>query len=369
MTDDVSTRPSEPTGTPVGHTAPLQPSTATDGNGVGPSDGPRDGAGPGDGEADVLKRGFTWSVWLAENGIFVFTLVLITAAAIFVDGFLSVENFVSVFHRSATIGIVAVGMTFVVISGNYLDLSVVAQVATAGVVLMAFSPVYGIPAAMGIALALAFVYGLINGVAVGYFKANAVIVTLATTSIGVGLLRFLSGGTIFFGANDTLIYTFGRTRVGIIPLSALLFIAVTLAFAFLLTRTNFGFLIRSFGSSKSVTRLAGAQTGRVVVGAFLASAFGAMLAGFVQAAFVNQAVSSMAEGYEFRALAAIIIGGTSVFGGRGSVLRTFLGVIFVSVLANVLVLLGTPFPWQQVALGAMILLAVSVDALARKAGA
>ena len=133
-----------------------------------------------------------------------------------------------------------------------------------------------------------------------------------------------------------------------------------------MTRTNFGFVVRSFGSNKEATRLSGVNTPLVVIGAFVITAISAMLAGFVLAAFSNTAVSTMSDGYDFRALAAIIIGGTSVFGGKGSVLRTLLGVIFVSVLTNILVLSGIGFGLQQMAIGALIVLAVSVDALARK---
>lgn len=142
---------------------------------------------------------------------------------------------------------------------------------------------------------------------------------------------------------------------------------VTLVLWFVLTRTTFGFAVRAYGSNKSATRLAGVNTTAVVVGAFVITALAAMVAGFVLAAFSNTAVSSMSDGYEFRALAAIIIGGTSVFGGKGSVLRTLLGVIFVSVLTNILVLSGIGFGFQQMAIGALIVLAVSVDALARRA--
>ena len=125
-------------------------------------------------------------------------------------------------------------------------------------------------------------------------------------------------------------------------------------------------MVRSFGSNKEATRLSGVNTPLVVIGAFVITAISAMLAGFVLAAFSNTAVSTMSDGYDFRALAAIIIGGTSVFGGKGSVLRTLLGVIFVSVLTNILVLSGIGFGLQQMAIGALIVLAVSVDALARK---
>lgn len=307
--------------------------------------------------------------WMAENGIFVFTAVLIVVAAIFVDGFASLVNITDVFNRAAPIGIVAAGMTFVVISANYLDLSVVAQVATAAVVLIAVSNSVGLLPAIGIAVLIALVYGFVNGVAVGVFKANAVIVTLATTFIGIGILRWLSGGSIYFGGEDSLIRAFGTTKLGPFPLSMLVFVLVALALSYVLTRTTFGFVIKAFGSNPDATRLAGINTAWVVIGAFMLSAFGAMLGGFVLAAFSNTAVSSMSDGFDFEALAAIVIGGTSVFGGKGSVLRTLLGVIFVSVLTNILVLSGLGFGVQQMAIGALIVAAVSLDALARKAAA
>ncbi|MDC3002237.1 ABC transporter permease [Actinomycetota bacterium] len=304
--------------------------------------------------------------WMSQNGIFIFTAILILFALIFVDGFGSLMNITDVFHRAAPIGIVAVGMTFVVISGNYLDLSVVAQVATAGVILIAVSNNYGLFPAILAALAAAMLFALVNGTAVGIFKANAVIVTLATTFIGLGLLRLFSGGSIFFGPPDGPIRTFGLGKIGPIPYSAIVLIIMTIVLGLLLNRTNFGFLVRSFGVNESATRLGGSNTALVIIGAFLVTAVAAMIAGFVLAAFSNTAVSNDGVGYEFRALAAIIVGGTSVFGGRGSVYRTFLGVIFVSVLTNILVLSGISFGYQQVALGLLIVLAVSLDALARK---
>ena len=306
--------------------------------------------------------------WMAENGIFIFTALLILGAAVFVDGFASLVNITDVFHRAAPIGIVAVGMTFVVISGNYPDLSVVAQVATSAVIFLAVSNVYGVPIAMFAALLAAIAYALVNGIAVGYFKANAVIVTLSTTYIGVGVLRYFSGGSIFFGPEDGPIRAFGTAKLGPVPYSALVLILVTLILAFVLSRTNFGFLVRSFGVNESATRLGGVNTGFVIVGAFFVTALAAMVAGWVLAAFSNTAVSSMSTGYDFQALAAIIVGGTSVFGGKGSVLRTLLGVVFVSVLTNILVLSNITFGYQQVALGILIVVAVTIDALSRKVG-
>lgn len=304
--------------------------------------------------------------WASERGIFFFTAALIAFGAIFIHGFASVINITDVFHRAAPIGIVAVGMTFVVISGNYLDLSVVAQVATGAVVLIAVSNTHGMALAVLAMIAIAIVYGVINGVAVGYFKANAVIVTLSTTYIGLGTLRWLSGGSIFFGPQDGPIKAIGQVKILGMPLSAVILVVMALVLAFVLTRTSFGFQIRAFGSNPEATRLAGVNTPRLVVGAFLLTAFAAAVAGFVLAAFSNTAVSTMAQGFDFGALAAIIIGGTSVFGGKGSILRTLLGVIFVSVLTNILVLSNVGYGWQQTAIGVLIAGAVSLDTLARR---
>lgn len=320
-----------------------------------------------DHEPGIEKPGFNLLVLMADQGIFVFTTVLVLFAAVFVDGFREVENITDVFHRAAPVGIVAVGMTFVVISANYLDLSVVAQVATSAVILISVSNDHNIPLAMFLAFLVAIVYGVINGVAVGIFKANAVIVTLSTTFIGLGILRWASGGSIYFGTEDSLIRDFGTTEVGPFPLSMLVLIVTAFLLQFVLNRTTFGFMVKSYGSNPDATRLAGVNTSWVVIGAFLLSALGAMLAGFVLGAFSNTAVSTMSDGYDFEALAAIIVGGTSVFGGKGSILRTLLGVVFVSVLTNIMVLSGLGFGYQQMAIGGIIVFAVSVDALARRA--
>ncbi len=338
--------------------APQADTTSTDLTSTAPSVAPATG---------IEGRNVNALEWLADRGIFVFTTVLILLAAVLVDGFASLDNITDVFTRAAPIGIVAVGMTFVVISANYLDLSVVAQVATAAVVLIGVSNETNIPVAMGLALLIALIYGLVNGVAVGVFKANAVIVTLSTTFIGLGLLRWASGGSIYFGPEDGPIRSFGTTEIGPFPLSMIALVVIAFALNFVLHRTTFGFMVKSFGSNPQATRLAGVNTAWIVIGAFTLSGLGAMIGGFVLAAFSNTAVSAMSDGFDFEALAAIIVGGTSVFGGRGSVLRTLLGVVFVSVLTNIMVLSGLGFGFQQMAIGALIVLAVSIDALARKA--
>jgi len=179
------------------------------------------------GEVGIKRNKFNLLVWISERGVFVFTALLILFGVFFVNGFASLVNITDVFYRAAPIGIVAVGMTFVVISANYLDLSVVAQVATAAVILIGVSNDYGLPLAFAVALFVAVLYGVVNGIAVGVFKANAVIVTLSTTFIGLGILRWLSGGSIFFGPEDGPIRAFGQAKIGSVPLSAIVLLIIT----------------------------------------------------------------------------------------------------------------------------------------------
>jgi ribose transport system permease protein len=305
--------------------------------------------------------------FVADKGIFVITALVVVVAAIGVDGFLTVPNVVDVFHRASAIGIVAVGMTFVVISANYIDLSVVAQVATSGVILMALSPA-GPLVGMLAGLAVSLLIGLVNGLAVGLLRANAVIVTLGTNGVALGLLSLFSKGTIFYGDPHGPVATFGSARLGPVPAAAIVLIVVAIIAQFVLAKTSFGFTIRSVGSNREASRLVGVRAGGVVVGAFLVTAVCSAISGWVLASFSNTAVSTMSDGYDFSALAAVIVGGNSLFGGRGSVVRTLVGVIFIAVVGNILVLVGFSYEWQQLVTGVIIVIAVAADAVTKKAG-
>ena len=305
--------------------------------------------------------------FVSDKGIFLFTGLVILAALVLVNGFASTANVVDVFHRASSIGIVAIGMTFVVISANYIDLSVVAQVSAAGVSLMAFNSLGVIPA-MAIGIGFCLIFGLVNGFAVGILRANAVVVTLGTTGIGLGLLALVTKGTIFYGDPNGATAAFGAFRIGPVPSSALVLALVAIVAGVLLGKSSFGFTLRSIGSNREAARLVGVRSGLYVIGAFLATSVCSAIAGFVLASYSNTAVATMAAGFDFSALAAVIVGGNSLFGGKGSILRTLIGVIFIAVISNVLVLLGFTYEWQQFVTGTIIVIAVASDALSRKAG-
>ncbi len=304
---------------------------------------------------------------VTDKGIFAITILLVAVAVVSVQGFATLPNVVTVLHSTAAIGVVAVGMTFVVISANYIDLSVVGQVATAGVAVMAlsqFGPAVGILAGLGLCL----VFGFVNGLAIGVLRANAVVVTLGTNGIGIGLLLLVTKGHIYYGSATAAVATFGAAAIGPIPLAAIVLLVVVIIAQFVLTKTTFGFSVRSIGSNREAARLAGVHNSWIVIGAFLTSSICCAISGFILASFSNTAVATMSSGYDFSSLAAVIVGGTSLFGGRGSIIRTLVGVIFIAVVGNFLVLVGFSYEWQRFVTGVIIVVAVAVDALSKKVG-
>ncbi len=174
-----------------------------------------------------------WLTWAAENGIFVFTAILVVFAVVFIDGFASLINIADVLHRAAPLGIVAVGMTFVVISGNYLDLSVVAQIATSAVIFVAVSNEYNIPVAMLAALVAALFYGVVNGVAVGISKQTPSSLRCQRPTSGSDSCGS-SPGINLFGPPDGPIATFGSSKIGPVPYSAIVLVIMAILLQILL---------------------------------------------------------------------------------------------------------------------------------------
>lgn len=302
---------------------------------------------------------------MGEYGIFAVTAALVLVAALSVNGFATTSNVVDIFHRAAPVGIVAIGMTFVVISANYIDLSVVAQVAIAGVMLLSVGNL-GMGMVLGVAICV--LVGIVNGIAVGALRANAVVVTLATGGISLGLLSYLTNGAIYYGEVGGLVNKFGTTHIGFLPLVAGSLIVMAVIGWFLLSRTVFGFSLKSLGSNRAAARFSGVRGGLTVTGAFVVSSLCCVVAGWALTSISNTSVATMSTGFDFSALAAVIVGGNSLFGGKGSIQRTLIGVIFIAIVSNILVLLGLSFAWQQLVTGTIIVAAVALDALTRKVG-
>ena len=323
------------------------------------SPAPGGGKTPSRGRADMAGR-------LTEWGIIVALIIMVVVSIAAVHGFTEEHNIQTILWNAAFLGAVAIGMTFVVISANYIDLSVVAQIAVAGVIVTTMEP-HSLILGMILATLACLVFAAVNGFAVGVMKVNGVVVTLAVEYMGLGLLEYITNSAQYNGTSNWM-KSFGSDTGGPIPDVFFVFVVAALIAQFVLTRTTIGFSLRSVGSNREAAKLAGVRPGRAVMFAFVMCSLGCALAGILLAAFNNNALPTLGSGYDFDSLAAVIIGGTTFLGGRGSVVRTVIGVLFLEVLLNILVLIGLSYEMQQLIEGLVIVVAVAVDALMRRRG-
>ncbi len=274
--------------------------------------------------------------------------------------FASVENLVNVALSIAVIGILAVGMTFIILTGG-IDLSIGSVPALAGVVAAIVTQhteiaSLGFAAALGIGLAS----GAFNGVTIAYFRVPPFVVTLAVLTIARGLAFIFSGGRSI----GNLPESFGRLGKLVflgIPFSVWLMI---LAFAlgwFLLRHTTFGRYVYAVGGNAEAAFLAGVKTKAVLFQVYVLNGFLVGLAAIVLASRLGAGVPNAGLQYELDVIAAVVVGGTSLSGGRGSVISTLFGAIFIGVLNNGLNLVGVDTYVQKIILGVVILLAVLAD--------
>jgi ribose/xylose/arabinose/galactoside ABC-type transport system permease subunit len=307
------------------------------------------------------SRGFTLSVYalplslLAVAGIF----------AILNPAFVSVDNIVGIVHRMATVGIMAVGMTFVIMTGG-IDLSVGPVLAIAGLVtFFALQDGASVVVAVLGGVGTGAIVGAVNGVAIAVFRLPAIIVTLGMLSIVRGSALIL-GGPILHQLRGGLAYSFiGTGFVLGIPFSIWLFAAVVVAMVLLQTRTIFGLQVAAIGDNERAAFLSGRSVRLVKVATYVICGSTAALAGVIQSSQVYTASATFGEfGTELDVIAAVVLGGTSLQGGKGSVLQTVVGVLFLGVISSGLNILNVPVDIQLIAKGAIIVAALSFSARA-----
>jgi len=295
-------------------------------------------------------------------------LSLIVVAAIFTvlkPAFISLDNVVGIVHRMATTGIMAEGMTFVIMTGG-IDLSVGPVLAIAGLVSF-FSLQSGAPVIVAVlaGVGTGTAVGAINGAAVAIFKLPAIIVTLAMLSIVRGT-ALIVGGPILHQLHGGTAYSFiGTGFLFGVPFSIWLFVGVVGAMVFLQTRTTFGLQVAAVGDNERAAFLSGRPVRLIKMTTYVISGSTAALAGVIQSSQVYTASATFGEfGTELDVIAAVVLGGTSLQGGRGSVLQTVVGVLFLGVISSGLNILNVPVDAQLIAKGVIIVAALSLSARA-----
>lgn len=304
---------------------------------------------------------------LIDYGIYIAFVVLCVALALASPVFATPENLFNVALQSSINALLAFGMTFVILTAG-IDLSVGSLVAVAGAIgggLMVGGVAW--PAAMLAGLIAGTLLGLANGVAVTSFRIPPFIATLAMLSIGRGLTQLYTGGRPFTGLDPTF-NELGQGSVGPIPVPVLIMLVAVSVSWIALRYTVFGRDVYAVGSNPEAARLAGVQVTRVLLGVYTISGFLSALGGLVLTARLSSAQPTAGLGFELDAIAAVVVGGTSLAGGEGSILRTLVGALIIGVLNNGLNLLNVDPFIQPVVKGAVILIAVGLDRLKTRTG-
>jgi ribose transport system permease protein len=301
---------------------------------------------------------------LRDYGIVASFVALFVALTFSSDVFLSQANLLNVLDQSAVIGLMAVGGTLVFIAGGF-DLSVGAIYAMSGVVAGLSAPHIGPELALLLGPLTGLGLGILNGMLVTVGRINPFIATLSSAIVIRGVALLMTGGYIVL-VSDPAFTALGRGEVLDVKYSVLIWLGFALVCGFILAFTTFGRYIYASGGNPEAARLSGVRVGVVRAATFAISGLSAGIAGVIVASRVASGQADAGMGIEFAAIAAIVVGGTSILGGEGAIWRTMLGVLLLALIGNGFNLLNVDAVYQQIFHGTIILLAVGIDAWARK---
>ncbi len=328
-----------------------------------PEAAPKERAAPSRG---VLRR------QLQQFLAFASLIVLMAFFSIANPNFLTWSNVTGILLSTAVIGILALGTTFVIITGG-IDLSLGTGMTLASVVTAMLLVTWGLPLAVGVLGGILFgaLMGFVNGFNVSILKIPPFIATLAMMLIAQGLALVISGtAPIYFtGVPGFTDISRGSLIPGLqLPNAVLILFALTAIAAVLLGKTILGRYTFAIGSNEEATSISGINVRKWKIIIYTLSGAFTGIAGVVLAARLNSAQPALGLGYELQAIAAVVIGGTSLRGGKGSIIGTLIGALIMGVLVNGLRIMSIPQEWQTVVVGVVILVAVYTDILRRGKG-
>lgn len=298
-----------------------------------------------------------------DLGIVLAFVAMFIALSVATDTFLTERNLLNILDQSAPLGIIACAITICIVAGIF-DVSTGAMFGVSAVVATktanAVDPVVGLLAGVLTGLGL----GIANGVIVHYTRINSFIGTLATSIVYRGVAILVTGGAIVT-VNDPAFAKLGTQEFLGAKWSVWVFAAFFLVTAFLLARTTFGRYVYAVGGNEEAARLSGVRVGSIRGACFALAGLAAGIAGVLAASRTSSAQANLGAGLELSAIAAAVVGGTSILGGEGAVWRGVLGVLTLAIIGNGFDLLSIDTTYQQLVQGVLILLAVAVDQLVR----
>ncbi|WP_067849105.1 ABC transporter permease [Alicyclobacillus mali (ex Roth et al. 2021)] len=311
---------------------------------------------------------FRMSLRSALNASLVFggLIALVVVFSVLSKSFLTFSNIFQILQQVAVVGILSIGQAFVIITAG-IDMSQGSVIDLVGIMTgLLLEHHYPIWISMVAGLLIGAATGFVNGLLITLAKIPPFIATLGTMSIDAGIALIIPNGQPVFGIPQS-VYNFGNGGVlKIVPNIALLMIVLAIAFHFVLSKTKFGRCTYAVGSNPLAARLSGMQVNRHIIFVYILSGVLSAVGGIVMLAWVNSAMPDMGTNYQLNSIAAVVIGGASLFGGEGTVWGSMIGALLMAVLANGSQLVGISSYWQSVLLGIVVVLAVFIDGFRRR---
>ena len=318
-----------------------------------------------------LRSSLARLLWAREGGVLSALAILVLVGSFVAPGLWGPQNMLNVGQQISQIGIMAVGMTFVIITAE-IDLSVGSIYALAAVVtgMLLTQGAPALTACLG-GLAVGFAAGLVNGVTTVYLRIPSFIVTLGTLSAFRGLTLLLTNGSpISLKTDQPNVRTFSLLGqgefFGVVPMEFIFLILIFILGYALLSHTKYGFYAYAVGGSAEAARLCGINVARVRITSFVILGTLSAFSGILGLSFLNYVQGVTGQGLELIVISAVIIGGTALFGGSGTMIGTLIGVVLIGVLQNILVLSGLSSFWQTLVVGVVVILAVALDSYLRR---
>lgn len=295
-----------------------------------------------------------------KYGMLIIFVVIFVACSIASPYFLKVRNLLNVSRQVSIIGIISIGMTFVIIIGG-IDLSVGSMLALSTLI-VAGMKVYGAVPSLLLALVITAAAGAVTGVIITKGKVQPFIVTLGMMTILVGIGLTYSEGHPLIGINEKLLFI-GQGEVGPVPVQTILFAVVAIIGAVILNYTRIGRYIFAIGGNQEGSRLSGIAVDRVKIIVYTLSGALSGFAGAIMSAHLNIGEANLGSGLELDAIAAVVVGGTSLSGGQGSIGGTVIGVLIIGMINNFLNLINVPGYTQKIVKGVIIVGAVLIQSV------
>lgn len=313
--------------------------------------------------ADTLLK-LKKNINISKCMVYIIFLVVLSLFAIFIGGsFFSLNNILNIIRQTAVVSMIAVTMTFVIAIGE-IDLSVGSTIGLSGLMAaLVLQSTDNIPLAILAALAVGLVVGLINGLLIVALNLPSFLVTLGMQMVLVGTSMWITNTTAIPIGNTTFTFIFGGGSIGKLPL-LLLWVLITGAVGYIvLNRTPYGKKVLAVGGNATSARYSGINVKKIVVYVFVYSSLMAALGGMLYAGRMSSGRYTFGDGLELDAIASVILGGTSMAGGNGSIVGAIIGSLLIGTINNGLMFFGLSTAQQTVAKGAIIILSVALSAL------